>query len=358
MKDGTGPEKEKVNDCENGYESFTFSQWAREGEQIALIGNNIFNLARLLGADGSGTDEAYRGQGDLYWFNSEHDLDEAMNTMMHTHEDFTEIVFIRKGSGKTRIGHTEYLINKGDAIVIPPHTAHACMPLPQLYITNMLIDYRVIEADAGAPTAGRLYLGPDPERRFLRESGIIHLTGQPLLAVDAMFEKMEIEYDGHDILYRESLSGLCSAFLVELYRAYVKQNSSDVNARFNSVLTYVRDHLKTVTLEDAAAHASYSRNYFSHLFYAYTDEHFTDFVNKLRISEAIRLLINSDIPIEEVGASLGYASKPFFYKMFKKFTGLTPGEMRKRAGDGICDTPFVRNNLISGEKLNEKFGIT
>lgn len=181
---------------EDEYKSFTFSQWAREGERIALIGNNIFNLSRLLGADGSRAGGQYRGQGDLYWFDSESELNEELNTMMHTHEDFTEIVFIRKGAGKTRIGRAEYLINKGDAIVIPPHTPHACMPL----------------------------------------------------------------------------------------------------------------------------------------FCEYTGEHFTDYVNRLRINEAVRLLINTDAAIEDIGPMLGYASKPFFYRMFRQFTGLTPGEMRKRAG--------------------------
>ena len=90
-------------------------------------------------------------------YDNESELDEAMNTMMHTHEDFTEIVFIRKGSGKTRIGHTEYLINKGDAIVIPPHRAHACMPLPQLYITNVLIDSSLIQQEPFQPPVLRVY---------------------------------------------------------------------------------------------------------------------------------------------------------------------------------------------------------
>ena len=166
-------------------------------------------------------------------------------------------------------------------------------------------------------------------------TGIIRLKGQALLSVDAMFDKMEAEYNGRAALYRESVTGLCSAFLVELWRAYTEQNSSDVNARLNSVLTYIREHLRTVTLEDAAAHASYSRTYFSHLFYEYTGEHFTDYVNRLRINEAVRLLINTDAAIEDIGPMLGYASKPFFYRMLRQFTGLTPGEMRKRAGGTI-----------------------
>lgn len=55
----------------------------------------------------------------------------------------------------------------------------------------------------------------------------------------------------------------------------------------------------------------------------------------MKINEAIRLLMNPDVPIDDIGLSPGYAGKPFFYRMFKKFTGLTPGEMRKRAGGTI-----------------------
>ena len=49
----------------------------------------------------------------------------------------------------------------------------------------------------------------------------------------------------------------------------------------------------------------------------------------LRIEYAKKLLLTTDLPIEEVIWQCGYSNKGFFYKKFKESTGLNP--MRFRA---------------------------
>ena len=46
--------------------------------------------------------------------------------------------------------------------------------------------------------------------------------------------------------------------------------------------------------------------------------------------------------IEEIGEQLGYQSKPFLYRMFKKYTGMTPGELRKRMREHP-NSPVITN---------------
>lgn len=53
------------------------------------------------------------------------------------------------------------------------------------------------------------------------------------------------------------------------------------------------------------------------------------YVQNLRVEEAKRRLESEDVPFETIAADLGYENLPFFRKLFKRSTGLTPGQYRK-----------------------------
>jgi transcriptional regulator GlxA family with amidase domain len=54
-----------------------------------------------------------------------------------------------------------------------------------------------------------------------------------------------------------------------------------------------------------------------------------EYVQRLRIEEAKRLLENGNAPADEISAEVGYEEPAFFRKLFKRMTGLTPGEYRR-----------------------------
>lgn len=55
-----------------------------------------------------------------------------------------------------------------------------------------------------------------------------------------------------------------------------------------------------------------------------------DFRMDILMSEAIRLLASSDIPVNLVAEQLGFSSANYFRKVFREHTGLTPSQLRKR----------------------------
>jgi AraC-like DNA-binding protein len=59
---------------------------------------------------------------------------------------------------------------------------------------------------------------------------------------------------------------------------------------------------------------------------------FTGYVNKLRLTEAARLLKDNDgTPIADIAYSVGYANVSYFNKLFKEEYGCTPGVFRRLA---------------------------
>jgi AraC-like DNA-binding protein len=70
-------------------------------------------------------------------------------------------------------------------------------------------------------------------------------------------------------------------------------------------------------------------NYLSRLFKEEFGEKFVDYVTKLRIARAKKLLEETDLSVQEVAASVGYNLPVSFIRVFKKHVGTTPGDYRK-----------------------------
>jgi len=64
----------------------------------------------------------------------------------------------------------------------------------------------------------------------------------------------------------------------------------------------------------------------------YYKTNFFDFINANRIDEAKRLLVSDShtLNIIEIAYTVGYNNKVTFNTVFKRFTGVTPSEYRKK----------------------------
>lgn len=70
--------------------------------------------------------------------------------------------------------------------------------------------------------------------------------------------------------------------------------------------------------------------YLSQMFKEEFGVNFLDYVSELRIKEAKRLLTETEETVQDIGARVGYPSVRSFLRVFKKATGVTPGEFRRK----------------------------
>ncbi|WP_069188330.1 response regulator [Paenibacillus sp. GM2] len=91
-----------------------------------------------------------------------------------------------------------------------------------------------------------------------------------------------------------------------------------------------KNYMNHLTLSAAADHVHLSPSYFSTLFKQYTGETFVNYLNGIRIAKAKILLVDFDIKIYEVAELVGFASLPYFNRVFKQVTQMTPKEFRNR----------------------------
>ncbi len=85
---------------------------------------------------------------------------------------------------------------------------------------------------------------------------------------------------------------------------------------------------KSWSLKEAATYAGYSPFHLSRTFRTSFDYGFPEFVDRCRTEYAIRRLLDSDLPIEDVAASCGFGSTQGLRESFKEHLGLLPSELR------------------------------
>lgn len=94
-----------------------------------------------------------------------------------------------------------------------------------------------------------------------------------------------------------------------------------------------RDFTKDVSLQSVSDELKLSPNYISRLFKQSTGKSFVDYVTSLRVERAKSLLTEQNLKVNEISRMVGYHNSYYFIKVFKEFTGVTPGEYRKLSMD-------------------------
>ncbi|MEX1030076.1 MAG: response regulator [Paenibacillaceae bacterium] len=85
-----------------------------------------------------------------------------------------------------------------------------------------------------------------------------------------------------------------------------------------------------IRLEDVAGKVNFSVNYFSQRFHQEMGRTFSNYLMQYRIRKAVELLRSTHLSTEEVSDRVGYVNCNYFVKVFKKVTGRTITEYKKR----------------------------
>ena len=86
---------------------------------------------------------------------------------------------------------------------------------------------------------------------------------------------------------------------------------------------------ENITLEQTARQFFVSKEYLSKLFKQTYGIGFAEHLTALRMQQAKELLADSTLSLHQIGEKTGYFDQAHFYKTFRKFFGITPGEMRQ-----------------------------
>ena len=99
-------------------------------------------------------------------------------------------------------------------------------------------------------------------------------------------------------------------------------------------LNYIEKNFrKDITLNNVANYVKFSSTYLSKIFKNNIGINFNKYITKRRIKEAVLMLENKNISINDLAFEIGYNEPSYFCKVFKKEKGVTPLEYRKNVND-------------------------
>jgi len=122
-----------------------------------------------------------------------------------------------------------------------------------------------------------------------------------------------------------------AALLNRIREELPAESDTEYSQHASRILAYLRTNFRhDISLDLLADRTGLHPNYISSLFKKETGDTFVNYLNGLRIREAQKLLTeHRHLPVHIVGQSVGYENKHYFTKVFKKYTGLTPGAYRE-----------------------------
>ncbi len=110
-----------------------------------------------------------------------------------------------------------------------------------------------------------------------------------------------------------------------------QKDSLPYSRAVRKAITYMRSHLQErLSIRDLAEIAGLSDSRFSHLFAEETGMSPMAYFRKERLESAKNMLLYSEYKVNEISTILGFANESHFIKTFREYTGVSPGEFKKR----------------------------
>lgn len=111
---------------------------------------------------------------------------------------------------------------------------------------------------------------------------------------------------------------------------YSNESEND-NTYVQKTIEYIQNNYQNeVTIQSIADFIGLNRSYLSTLFKKHLKQTPQEFLKNYRLRQAEDFLINTDLPINYIAYSCGYASHMSFSKAFRNLYGIGPREYRKR----------------------------
>lgn len=103
---------------------------------------------------------------------------------------------------------------------------------------------------------------------------------------------------------------------------------------FNEIVLWLESHLsEKIDIERIVAHIGYSRTQVFNLFHENTGLTPADFLSRLRIKNAKRLLETTDLSAVHIARMCGFSNPSVFNTIFRRHTGTTPLQWRLRQNE-------------------------
>lgn len=256
----------------------------------------------------------------------------------HRH-NYVEIMYVVQGKITHCIEGKELTLNKGDVLMLNQQVSHSIkkagyedvginfialpeffeVPLSMLNEKNVLAEFIVSAFQQKNQKSQYLLF------RLHEDSQIENL-------MENMLDSMLHEYTNEDIINQYSM-GLVFLYLLGHLENLSHNSSMDYKETIvQAVLGYINSDCRNANLTKIAQDTHQSVTVLSKLIKQKTGHNFQELLQQRRFENAVKLLQQTDLSIEEISLGVGYENQSYFFRQFKKRYGMTPRRYRIEKG--------------------------
>ena len=261
-------------------------------------------------------------------------------TRVHTH-GFSELVVVLGGAGVHIAPAGDYPIGAGDVFVLHGNQAHGYRNTANLELVNILfcMDELAIPLQDVVSLPGYhvlFTLEPIFRQRDKFESRL-RLTPDELQHVAELVNRMRNETGNRVTGWRFAVTACFMLLMADLCRYYshMQDPAAQPLLRLGRVIGHIEQHYgEPLMLDDLAGIGDMSRRTLTREFSRAMGCSPIEYLIRLRISHAARLMQESSAGITEIAFQVGFQDSNYFTRQFRALMGCSPREYRKRGLGG------------------------
>lgn len=253
--------------------------------------------------------------------------------LAHWHMDI-ELIYVREGGIRIGIDQESRDLKQGDLALCGSNAIHY-YDSSESASSVMIIIFRP-EWLAGCMGDKSF----SPESLFLTRGDQDALHADLAPSLRSIFNRVLSDATLHDEASPVYLMSGTMAAMAELIRhcpqwAHASRTKSGRHIKpsetkpMQEALVYLEQHYQEeIALDDLARRVNLSKFYLSRLFKATTGMHFQDYLNRIRVDNAEKMIAGGGIPMIEIAYENGFGSIRSFNRVFKSVMGCSPTILR------------------------------
>ena len=252
----------------------------------------------------------------------------------HRH-NFVEVLYVCEGSLTNIIDGKKVIVNKGELLFLNQFTKHEILKAGQ---NDIAINFMVLPEffDVAYTMAGNNNVLADFLVNVLRQDEergeYLHFKVAEVLQIQNLLENMIyslVTGKGDQNRINQTTMGLIFLYLLESVQyAEMRLPNQYENMIAMTTLDYIEQQYRTATLTELCEKLHLPMHMLSKMIKKNTGFNFKELLQRKRLNKAVELMCETDLPISDIIAAVGYENGSYFHRVFKERYHTTPRAFR------------------------------
>lgn len=251
---------------------------------------------------------------------------------------YMEILYILSGTAKVFSGNDEYVLHSGEMILFHPKNVHSIFSADgsPIHHIGIKLDISRINMTSGySPKLRSIFRFAEGKHLDI----VFNKTQTEKINACEIFNNCLKEFTAQKYCYELIINSELYKLLIGILRCWqdkgfvIGSEIYDEDGKYDiyNITEYIDENMTSnLRVTDIAEKCKMSYSHFAKMFNLVYQESCKDYIEDMRLHKVKDYLIFTNFDITYISLECGFSDSSHMIKAFKKATGLTPGEYRKK----------------------------